>query len=302
MRQGNAGPRAVALAILTAALAAGTVLAGPRGARLAYRLKPRTSYVQTMETSFVVRIEAAAGAPAAPEGTLRDLRQSMKLAIQLETAAKDADGGVPFESRITAAAASMAVGDEVNDVPGAAKMVGLTLGRGRVEPAGREVTFEMAAAGPAAPLPPDFKDRMRLTMPPLPDRGLSPGESFTVPLAMGLPPVPAIGGGRVSSQATFTLKAIEGDVAHFDVAQTFDLAAEDQAATRPPARLEGSAAGTASFDRRAGHFSRLSLAMSLRLTTQAHPTEGPRGGRTAAFPISAVVEGPVTFTMAAAPP
>lgn len=287
------------LQVCVVAAVAGSAFAAERGFRFGYRLEPGATYDQVVTMDMTLKMGTGAAAPAIP-GLDQPISQKTRIEVSTSVGEKDAGGSTPLEIRAGRAEATLVVAGQSVTIPvlsggGEAPVVHARLGSD-----GRVVEIDPGAGGD---LPPGTAERLLGAMPAFPDRRLSVGDTFEIPMQTSLPVPLGAGDLDLEGTAAYTLESVEGGQARFAIRQSFSAATKTGAAAGFGMEMSGGGVGTGTFDLKEGIFTAIRIEMSLKVAMRAGAPAGqaaaPEAGGVAP-PVPGVqveAQGPVEFTM-----
>ena len=282
-------------------------LAAPTGAadsvRLRYRLDPQTRYEQkmNMSTTLHIEIEGLSADKASMLGQLlgQDMLQQLAMTLNLATGDKAKDGTVPFEASIDSLEGSITMGENKMPMPKLEQDVSF---KGKLGPDGRMLELDMSGIDALDEvMPTDVVNKLLQMTPTFPEGKLAIGESLTIPQSYQMP-IPGMTGEelRIEGATVFTLRSIAPEASTFDVETNVAVSSEggESAGASMNLSLGGGGRGTATFDPRAGLFSRINIDMDIQMAMNL-PAEVAQAEGAGAQPLklNMTMKGPVEVTM-----
>jgi hypothetical protein len=228
------------------------------------------------------------------------MKQEIAFKGLLEVQAKSADGATPFAFTIIEAHGSFTRDGQTKEVPSVAAAKDRAPLRGRFTADGRRIEIDPAPAGETGGTD-RRREQLAQALPELPEKAIGVGESFEATVPMRLP---SAGGRSESSLETrwvYTLRAVDGDRATFEVRQVVPESAPTSLGSGRLLGIGGGSTGSATFDLKEGLFSRIALDAALDITYGVPMPPGLSApGTPAAAP--ATQEGAAPGTAAPTPP
>jgi hypothetical protein len=281
-------------------------LAAPAGAadsvRLRYRLDPQARYEQkmNMSTTMHVEIEGLPEDKASMLGALlgQDMLQQLAMTLTLDTGEKAKDGSVPFEASIGNLDGSITMGENKMPMPKLEQDVSF---KGKLGPDGRMLELDTTGLDALAEvMPTDVVNKLMQMTPTFPEGKLAIGESLTIPQTYQMP-IPGMGGEelKIEGATVFTLRSIAPEASTFDVETNVAVSsAGGESGAQMDLSLGGGGRGTATFDPRAGLFSRITIDMDIQMAMNL-PAEVAQAEGAGAQPLklNMTMKGPVEVTM-----
>jgi hypothetical protein len=259
---------AIALSTALVACQARPPAAATGGAiKLRYGLKPTSAYDQHGTIALDLAIDSStlpAGMAALAQAAMGNVRQEISVKGRLEVQAKAVDGSTPFTYKVVEATGNLVRGSETRPIAAVSSMVGRPPVEGRFSADGRRIEIAPGADAPGAH-PDRARDQLAQSLPELPERDLRVGESFESKIPIILPGAGGRSEDRVEARWIYTLKAIEGGKARFDVRQELPKTTATASKGRSYS-VEGGATGTATFDLGEGMFSDIKLDTDMAMT------------------------------------
>ena len=274
--------------------------AAEEGVRLRYGFRPGASYSIQVGLRLTMQTEMQ-GLPPEAAGLAelaKDAREEMALRLVLDAGAPADDGATPVTVRVDDVLSKLTVGGQIVQVQGLEeRLEGATILEGKLSRDGRSLTL---APPSAADIPDASREMVSLllqSLPSLPDRELRPGDSFEIPARFELPGFGTGAGLDTTGRSIFTLRAVDGGTARFEVRG--DASATATGDPSRPMTIKASAQGTAEFDLEEGIFSasRSELAIELGLEMQL-PAGSPPPAAPVTLKVHGTAKGPVEVGVA----
>lgn len=256
----------IGLAMLTAAGGGPAVAAS--GVTLRYGLKPGNDYDQSGTMHLQIEVDPSSLPPGlAPlvQSMAGGMKQEIEFKGILDLQEKAADGATPFEFRVVEAHGSFTRGTETKEVPAVAAVKDKPPLKGQFSADGRRVTMEPPAAAEGGG-PDRRREQLAQALPELPEKPLAVGDAFEAIVPLRLPSAGGHGDTPVETRWVYTLKAVDGHRADFDVRQIIPESSGSTMSKGRSLKLSGGASGTASFDLKEGLFTRIALDAAIDLT------------------------------------
>jgi hypothetical protein len=239
--------------------------------------------------------------PAGLAPLVQSMASGMKQEIEfkglIEVHEKAADGATPFAFKVVEAHGSFTRAGQTREVPAVSAATGRAPLTGRFTADGRRIEIDPAAASEPAGVD-RRREQLAQALPELPEKPLQVGESFEARVPMRLPSAGGHGDTALDTRWIYTLRAVDGQRATFDVRQSIPESSANSLSNGRVLGIAGGASGTATFDLKEGMFTSIALDAALDLTYGVPMPPGlamPGAGTAAAAP------GPKDGDAAAAP-
>ena len=246
------------------------------GVRLRYGFRPGASYTIVVGLNLAMRTDLE-GLPPEAAGLAelaKDVKQETVLKLLLEAGASSSDGSTPVSVRIDDVQSKISLAGQVVQAQGLEeRLEGATLLVGTLSRDGR--VLELAPRS-EADIPDASREMLSLMMqalPAFPDRDLHVGDSFDAPVRFetaGLAPDVKL---ETAGTAVFTLRAVEGGKARFEVRAGAAATADGKPSERM--EMKASTEGTAEFDLIEGVFSLVRSELAIELFVESPMPAAP---------------------------